>query len=45
MIYLLSLNLWSPVNLYVENKRSINKLLMSKIRKEGGVYDVFLCVC
>ena len=27
------LNLWSPVNSYVENERSVNKVLISRMRE------------
>ena len=37
MIYLLSLNLWSPVNSYVENKKPGEKFLISRLRRDGGV--------
>ena len=32
MIHLLSLNLWSPLNSYVETKRSVNKFLISRMK-------------
>ena len=33
MMYLVSLNLWSPVNSYVENKRSVNKFFISRMKE------------
>ena len=42
MIYLVSLNLWSPVNPYVEDKRSVNKCLISRMKeRRWSVWCVF----